>query len=145
MSLTSFDCEISNGAGWTSLNDGLKYRVSAEGTKDNTQTSWRKIEAKSPVLEGSYLVHAVKDEVMDNLTVYVYGGTHTELNQNLQALVDLFSQFSFQIRFTYNGGGRETWDCHVADHSISRNQVYTHANMAVFSASVPRMPEPTYG
>lgn len=141
--LTSFGCEISNGGVWVDLNDGVNFRVSGEGTKTDSQTRWRKIVASSPVVEGSYMVHAVKDEVEESLTVYVRGTTQTEVSTKVRQLEDLFSQFSYQIRFTWNESV-ETWDCQTADYAINRSQIYAHSTMAIFSATVPRSPTVTY-
>jgi hypothetical protein len=134
--------EISYGSRWVSLNDGLVYRIGAEGTRDSTAKTWRKTLADSPILGGNYLVHAVPDMVAEQIGVWVYGGTQTEVSDNLFGLQDLFEQYDYRIRWTFDEY-REYWRCQLADASVSRNQVWTHSLMAKADFTVPRYPDVT--
>jgi hypothetical protein len=134
--------EISYGSRWVSLNDGLVYKVGAEGTRDSTAKTWRKTLADSPILGGNYLIHAVPDMVAEQIGVWVYGGTQTEVSDNLFGLTDLFEQYDYRIRWTFDEY-REYWRCQLADASVSRNQVWTHSLMAKADFTVPRYPDVT--
>jgi hypothetical protein len=134
--------EISYGSRWVSLNDGLVYKIGAEGTRDSTAKTWRKTLADSPILGGNYLVHAVPDMVAEQIGVWVYGGTQTEVSDNLFGLTDLFEQYDYRIRWTFDEY-REYWRCQLADASVSRNQVWTHSLMAKADFTVPRYPDVT--
>lgn len=134
--------EVSYGSRWVSLNDGLVYKISADGTRDSTAKTWRKTVADSPILGGNYLVHAVPDMVTEQIGIWVYGGTQTEVSDNLFGLTDLFEQYDFRIRWTFDEY-REYWRCQLADATVSRNQVWTHNLMALASFTVPRYPDVT--
>lgn len=134
--------EISYGGEWINLNDNERFRVSAEGTRDQTQKTWRKITAQSPVLGGNYLVHAVPDMVSEQVNVWVYGNSQSDMADNFFMLEELFEQYDFRLRWTFNEY-REYWRCQLADASSSRGQVWTHNQMAMSSFTVPRYPDVT--
>jgi len=132
--------EISWGSQWINLNDGLRYKIDAEQTRDTTSKQWRKITAESPILGGNYLIHATPEMVNETVAVWVYGQDQTEVNDNYWFLMDLFEQFDYRIRWTTNEY-REYWRCQLADATSSRGQVWTHSRMAKTSFAVPRYPD----
>lgn len=138
--LTYLAAEISYGSRWVNLNDGLTYQISGDQTRETTGKTWRKVTAESPILGGNFLVHAVPDMVNEQLGVWVYGATQTEVSDNLFGLVDLFEQYDYRIRWTFDEY-RETWRCQLADATMSRGQVWTHSLMANASFTVPRYPD----
>lgn len=140
--LEYLDVEITVGGEWISLNDGEKYRINAQSTRDNTTKSWRKVTAQSPVLGGDYLVHAVPEMVTEQVSVWIYGQDQTDLNDNFWNLESYFEQFSYQLRWTLNEY-REYWLCQLSEVSSSRGQVWTHSTMAMSSFQVPRYPSVT--
>ena len=131
--------EISYGTRWVNLNDGLTYKIGAD-TRENTSKTWRKTTADSPILGGNYLVHAVPDMVQEQIGVWVYGATQTEVSDNLHTLIELFEQYDYRIRWTFDEY-REYWRCQLADATMSRGQVWTHSLMASASFQVPRYPD----
>jgi hypothetical protein len=131
--------EISYGSEWVNLNDQERFRIGAQNTRDNTQKRWRKVTATSPVLGGDYLVHAVPEMITEQVSVWVLGNSQTDLADNFFFLEELFEQFDFRIRWTFNEY-REYWRCQLADSSSSRGQVWTHSQMALNTYSVPRYP-----
>ncbi len=132
--------EVSWGSRWINLNDGEVYKISGDETRDSTQKTWRKVTADSPILGGNYLIHAVPDMVSEQISVWVYGQSQTELSDNLFLLTELFEQYDFRIRWTLDEY-RETWRCQLADASMSRGQVWTHSTMARCEFAVPRYPD----
>lgn len=132
--------EVSWGSRWIPLNDGFNYKISADQTRDTSAKSWRKVITDSPILGGNYLVHAVPDMVMEQLAVWVYGTTQTEVSDNLFTLTELFEQYDYRVRWTLNEH-REYWRCQLADSSMSRGQVWTHNLMALANFTVPRYPD----
>jgi len=138
--LSYMAAEISWGTRWVNLNDGLTYQICAEGTRDSTQKSWRKTTAESPILGGNYLIHAVPDMISEQVGVWIYGGTQTEVSDNLFTLLGLFEQYDFRIRWTFDEY-REYWRCQLSETQISRGQVWTHNLMAQVTATVPRYPD----
>ena len=138
--LDYLSAEVSWGTRWVNLNDGEKYKIAGDDTRDSTAKSWRKITADSPILGGNYLIHAVPDMVSEQMSVWVYGQTQTELSDNLFGLQDLFEQYDFRIRWTFDEY-RETWRCQLADTTMSRGQVWTHSMMAKATFTIPRYPD----
>jgi len=134
--------EISYGGEWVNLNDTERFRINAQNTRDSTTKTWRKVTATSPVLGGNYLVHAVPDMVNETISVWVYGNTQTDLNDNFFFLEELFEQPDYRIRWTQNEY-REYWRCQLAEAASSRGQVWTHSQMALSTFTVPRYPEIT--
>jgi len=134
--------EISYGTRWVNLNDGLVYKIGAESTRDSVSKSWRKVTADSPILGGNYLIHAVPEMVGEQVGVWVYGATQTEVSDNLFGLMELFEQYDYRIRWTLDEY-REYWRCQLADASVSRGQVWTHSLMAKAEFAVPRYPDVT--
>ena len=124
------------------LNDGEIYKIAGDGTRDSTAKTWRKVTADSPILGGNYLIHAVPEMVAEQIGVWVYGQTQTELSDNL------FGLRSCSSSTTTGSGGRSmstgsTWRCQLADATMSRGQVWTHSLMAKAEFTVPRYPDVT--
>lgn len=132
--------EVSWGSQWININDETRYKISAEGTRESSSKSWRKITAESAVLGGNYLIHAVPDMVGETVGVWVYGQDQTDLADNYWALIELFEQYDFRIRWTFNDY-REYWRCQLAEATSSRGQIWTHSGMAMVSFTVPRYPD----
>jgi hypothetical protein len=134
--------EISWGSQWINLNDQVRYRINAEGTRDTTSKTWRKTLATSPILGGDYLVHAVPNMVVENISVYAYGSDQTELAENFWTLEELFEQRDYRIRWTMNEY-REYWHCQLAEATTARGHIWSHNLMAVSNFAVPRYPDVT--
>ena len=128
--------EISYGSRWVNLNDGEVYKISAEGTRDSSAKTWRKVTADSPVLGGNYLIHAVPDMVTETVGVWVYGNSQSEVADNLFGVTRLFEQYDYRIRWTLDDY-REYWRCQLAEGSMSRGQVWTHSHGG---RALPRCP-----
>jgi hypothetical protein len=133
--------EISWGTRWVNLNDNEVYRIGAD-TRDSTAKTWRKVVADSPILGGNFLIHAVPDMVSEQISVWIYGTTQSEVSDNLFLLNQLFEQYDFRIRWTFDEY-REYWRCQLADTTMSRGQVWTHNLMAQAQYTVPRYPDVT--
>jgi hypothetical protein len=133
--------EISYGTRWINLNDGITYKIGAE-SRDTSAKTWRKVTAESPILGGNYLIHAVPEMVSEQISIWVYGQTQTEVSDNLFGLSDLFEQYDYRIRWTFDEY-REYWRCQLADATMSRGQVWTHSLMASTQFTVPRYPDVT--
>ena len=137
----TFDVSVSSGEEWVSLANGIDMWVSPEGF-GNAQTSWRKETAESRFYHGQYLLHAVKNNVTENIVVYLRGETQNDVTENIMLLEELFSQFSYRVRIQM-GDHRETWYCQTADYTVERSHVLMHNHMAKLSFQVPRLPETT--
>jgi len=140
--LDYMSAEISYGSRWVNLNDGDTYKIAGDSTRDTTSKTWRKVTAESPILGGNYLIHAVPEMVSEQIGVWVYGTSQTDVSENLFGLTDLFEQYDYRIRWTFDEY-RETWRCQLADTAMSRGQVWTHSTMAKAVFTVPRYPTVT--
>lgn len=140
--LDNFSLEISYGSYWVSLSDSIRFYVSPEDFGDKAQTN-RRITASSPFYEGTYLIHAVRDNVTENLTVGVLGVSQNQVTENLLLLEEMISQPSFRIRLTM-GDHVETWSCQTADYVTQRGHIMMHNTRAMMKMQVPRLPEVTY-
>ncbi len=140
--LNYFACEVSYAGQWVNLNDGERFKIDAEATRDSTQKSWRTIKASSPILGGDYLIHAVPEMVMETVGVWVLGGSAVDANDNYWTVMELFEQLDYRIRWTFDNY-REYWRCQLAESSSARGQVWSHNHMAKVQFSVPRYPNVT--
>jgi hypothetical protein len=140
--LDNFNIECQFGQTWYSLSDGLRFYVSPEdfGTKSQVH---RRVTAQSPFYEGTYLIHAVRENITEQITVGVLGVSQNDVTENLLLLEDMVSQPSFLLRLTM-GDHRETWSCQTADYSMERGHIMMHNCRAMMKLSVPRLPDVTY-
>ncbi len=134
--------EVSYGSRWINLNDHLNFKINADQTRSGASKTWRRTVAQSPVLGGSYLVHAVPEMVSENISLWVYGQDQTELADNYWFAHALFEQYDYRIRWTTNEY-REYWRCQLADVVGDRSFIWTHSQMAVMNFTVARFPDVT--
>lgn len=139
--LTSYAMSIDYGGRWLDLNDKLNYEVGGE-TQNSTAVTWRKVVVTSPVAEGAYTVHAVREMVNEQVQIYVRGANQWESQLNLKRLEKLFSRLDFRLQLDFDDY-REIWQCQTADYQYERSRVYAHNGMSVFTATVPRFPTVT--
>lgn len=139
--------QLSDGT-WLDINDGNTYVVSAESL-GNSNVSYRKTEAQSPYIEGKFLVHAVKDMVEENISVWVSGypfstnaAGQNQLRTNIDALTDAFSQLSYNVKYTF-GNSQVIWSCQTANYSVGFSREYIHNLYVPVKLSVPRFPTVT--
>lgn len=141
-SLTNFDVEISSGSLWVSVATGSRFYMGVEDFGDKAQVL-RRISASSPFYEGTYLVHAVRENVQETLSINVLGASQNHVTENLLLLEELVSQPSFRIRLSM-GDHVETWSCQQADYTIQRGHIMMHNTRAVMKISVSRLPTVSY-
>lgn len=98
------------------INDGTVYTL-ARGLNPGT-VSWRKQTVESPFYEGRYVVHEVKDAVEVKIPIYVHGTTHTNLDLNINALIEAFAhQSSFDLHVEVENRPY-AWTCERADYEV---------------------------
>ena len=139
MSLNYLSVRISDGVRWYELNDSVKYRV--EGSSfGETSTTFRRKTVESPYIGGRFLIHATEETVEENLVVYVYGQDQVDLEDNIQKVVSLFTQYQYFLEFVLDEN-RRRFTCEMADYSITRQRELIHNTMALISLRIPRIPE----
>lgn len=142
LKLPNFSIEVSHGSQWVSISDHVNYRIDPSdfGTSN---TQWRRIQATSPHYEGTYDIHAVRDNVTEQITITIYGQSQNHVTENLLLIQEIVSQPQWRLRITVQDH-RETWLCQRADFSIIRGHVFMHNTMAQIKLSIPRHPKVSY-
>lgn len=141
--LDNYTIEMSFGSQWIDISDGVNYKVSSQNFGENSTQTWRKITAQSPHYDGTYLIHATKENVTQQMSVLVYGQNQNQVTENILLLEDIVSQPAFRVRFTV-GNHQEVWSCQQSDYVINRGHVYLHNTMAEFAITIVRMPRVSY-
>jgi hypothetical protein len=139
MSIDYVSVRVQYAGRWLELNDQIKYIVEASSFSESGFT-WRRTTVESPWLSGRFLVNAVKDTVEEQLGVFVYGSNQVDLQDNIDTLVDAFSQFSYIMEFAADQN-RLQYSCECADYSVSKPRELLHNNMAQVQLRIPRIPE----
>jgi hypothetical protein len=125
--------------GWLELEDpdnGYELHKDSFATRS---VSHRKQEAASDWIEGSYTARSVRENVVEEIVVWVSGATHFVMDARVDALLAGLEQLSYPvIRRTTDL--QETWSCTVADYTIETSQEYSMATLALVRAKVPRLP-----
>lgn len=140
MSNFEFDVliQLANGL-WLSANDKIKYRVGAASFNESS-TQYRRTEVTSPYVAGSFLVHAVPQNVTETLEIYCYGGTYDEAKYNTEQLIAALTQPMYKIQ-RQTADETSLFDCFAADYSVKSSNVYVAANMIPVVFQVPRLPD----
>lgn len=122
---------------------GNTYRVITDsmGIGD---VSHRRLTASSPWVPGEALIASVKEQVSMPLGIRVTGTTNATLKNNVVALINAFSQFSYTITVTLDSQTWGVYDCQPADFSVGSSGTYQNYHMIAFKQDVtlqiPRNP-----
>ncbi len=140
MPLTGLSCTISAPGGAITLTSS-PYRLEAETRREQGVTK-RKSEATNPFVEGTYVVSSVRENVAEQVSVYVKAADDSATYNAVKRLTDALDQIVFTMTFAH-GGMTETWTCFSADYTIGTQHEFQHAGLAVVRATVPRLPTVT--
>ena len=123
---------------WLQLNSG-PYQIAGDSFS-NRQMQWRRHEVSSPYVDGTFVVNAAAENVVEQLAFYVRGKTHTEMQQAIEVATEALSQLSFTMMVEIGENG-VYWDCSIADYTVQTTREFLHATMAKVTATVPRSPQ----
>jgi hypothetical protein len=126
-------------SGWIELEDHASgYTLSADSFVTSA-TTHRKTEVSSEWMEGTYVARSVKDNISEQVAVYIQGTSPYDLAQKIAVLAKGFDQLNYQmiVRFA---DSEDTWNCFVADYTITTKVEIRFATMALLQATVPRLP-----
>jgi len=129
---------ISTPTGWLDLNDRKTYQLEGSSFADRS-VGWRKREVNSDYVEGSFVVNAVRENVIEKLAVWVRGETYHDLAMARQRLEDALCQLTYRISLRTSDVTRY-WEATVADYQVNTQREYLHSRLALVSASIPRHP-----
>lgn len=130
-------CRLTVPGGWLDLMSG-PYRLSADAFTEQ-ETTWRRSEVASPFVEGSWTVNAVRENVTEQLDVWVRGVDTAGTSRAVQALLDALAQLNFGLEVTFDSV-TAFYQCYVADVSVKTPRELRFSRMAQVSALVPRHP-----
>ena len=133
----NISCRMTTPNGWLELNDGV-YRLSAEAFGE-AETTWRRVEASNPFVEGTWTVSAVRENITENLSVWVRGSFPELTSAAVQELLNALAQRNFGLEVTFDGVTR-FYTCFVSDATVSTSGPMRVARMAQVVAQVPRHP-----
>lgn len=102
--------------------------------------TWRREKVKSPYVDGEFLVTAVKETSGLSLRLIVQGTSLANLEANNKALVDAFSQFTYQVTI-----GAHTWKCEPADYMVGLKWQMHGFMVNPVTLLAPRHPVPVLG
>lgn len=121
--------------------DHSVYRLEAT-TREERQVSFRKQEVTSPFVEGSYLITAVRENVVENVSLYVYGDSQVQMDQRLEAVLERLEVPRYRM-YWRSDGVEERWDCQAASYTVRTQREFQYAKMALVKAQIPRLPRIT--
>jgi len=135
------DVEVFDGVRWVSLNDHYNFILGSE-TLAQTQQSLRNHTVSSSMYDGDFIVHTTKGNVTETVQVYVLGADHVHIGDNVNKLVEAFTQSTFLVRRTF-GNDIEIWRCFPAEYAYKRGHIEIHNRRATLTFNVPRFPKVT--
>lgn len=130
-------CRITIAGGWLELQDG-PYRLSSTAFGEQA-TTLRRSEVSNPFVEGSWTVNAVRENVVEQLDVYVRSDTAAETHAATLRLQDALGQINFGLEVTFDGV-EYFYRCYCADMTVRTPREFRFSRMAQVSAQVPRNP-----
>lgn len=125
------------------INDGINY-VLGKNVRVGAVT-WRRETVNSPFVEGRVPVHEIKDAAESTVTVYCLGTHHTMLNQNIETLLEAFTQqYSYELRLNIEGINYR-WSCERADYEVAFATETLVAKFVPVQLTFHRKPTPVMG
>jgi hypothetical protein len=107
------------------------------------ETSFRKSEASSIYLAGTYLTHAVKDQQVSTLKIRVVGSSQGQLYTRMEDLAKAMEQFNFTLKLYINGVLYQ-YDCDASDYSIGDSgnvqDLWLRSDTQIMTFQIPHKP-----
>jgi hypothetical protein len=108
-------------------------------TRSSRAVTWRKQSVSNAWVEGSYDVQAVRDNVTENVWVWVFGSSVSDFRKRYHWLVDQVDTPTWSLVWL-QAGMTETWDCTFSDHTIETQREFQYANIGLVKINVMRRP-----
>jgi hypothetical protein len=131
-------------AGVTLLLEQAPYSLHPD-SRSSAAATQRAHKVSSPYVEGEFTVHAVRDNIVEPLAVWIEAADRQAFQVAKKALEDAVSQPQFTVQWHWgrpptNGVLRETWKCFAAGYTLETSQPLMTARMGLFKIQVPRLP-----
>jgi hypothetical protein len=123
------------------LNDNSTYRI-ADGSFENQAITHRRKTAASPYVEGTYVVSSLRDNVTEQLNVYVMGASTYATRSALATLQSALEQPIFTLVRVVNNW-QTVWTCYSSDYSMYSSKPLMMANMVRMDIQLQRSPSET--
>lgn len=120
-----------------SLNDRVSYIVADQIF--GAQQTWNRQTAKSPYVDGEFLINANRALVQDRFAVQVLGASQSQVQQRMTALIAAFSQPSYTLTLTMEDASYPYY-CQPADFTVDWSRERWMARQALVTLTVPRQP-----
>lgn len=104
-----------------------------------SQQTWTRTEVTSPFVDGAATTYRTRAVVQQPLALEVLGADAAELQVNLRALLDAFSQDHYVLNFSL-GASAFAYACEAADYQIDWTPARLAANQKLLSLSIPMQP-----
>jgi hypothetical protein len=126
------------------INDHSKYVVAGPMVFGGA-VQWNRRQVEAPWVDGSITVERHRQNVSEQLSVYVAGSSIGDLDTNLGALIAAMQQDRYTFQLVV-GGANHAWDCEAADISqVLYDTTHVHNKYVTVTFSVPRKPIPLAG
>lgn len=124
-----------------SLNDHTNFYAAPSSP---AAVTWQRTSVTSPFVDGDITVHRRRGNVTEEMLFEVLGTSQSNLQANLDTLIEAFSQDSFTITVTF-AGTSYAWACEAADYQVIWDGPRVIAKQVQVRLSVPRSPVPLSG
>ena len=131
------------GLGNLDINDHTTYAIAGPAIMGGG-TAWDRKTVNAPWVDGDITVARRRQNVMEQLLVYVAGSDQSTLMSNLRTLRDAFTQDRYTLQITV-GSAQNAWDCEAADYSMLYDTAHAYNKYVVATFQIPRKPVPLVG
>lgn len=133
-----FSVKIKGLTGWYDLEDGVHYAVHGDSFA-NVAQSYRRREANSEYIEGTFTLAATRENSQESLVVWVRGDSFGEQRRFQDKLCRDVEQLSWMVMRRYEDMA-EYWQCFASDYSVESQREFLHARLAIVRINVNRLP-----
>lgn len=143
--MTTFAASVTRsdlGLAALNINDHTTYRVANEIMGGNV--TWDRKTVSSPYVNGDVTIHRRRGNVSERFGIYVYGSNQTNLQNNVKALIDAFSQNSFTLSMTLDSV-EWSYRCEASDYQIEWSNAHLFSNQVRVLFNLIRNPIPILG
>lgn len=124
------------------LNNKTTY-ILADGSFETQSVQHRRKTATNPFIEGEHVVTALRDNVTEQVNVYVVGATQHAARSALLALQQALEQPTFKVVLTVDNW-RTTWNCYASDYTVQASRPLLYAKRIQMMIQLLRDPNETY-
>lgn len=126
------------GLGDLDINDHTSYVIAGPSAMSGT-VMWDRKQVNAPWVDGDITVARRRQNVMENLSIYVKGSSQADMDTKIATLIAAFTQDRYGLQIII-GSANHAWDCEAADYTVSLDTVHFHALYAQVTFAIPRKP-----